>query len=114
MEVGNLDSFRDFLDVADVCRAYVACITHQAALPPGTILNIASGVPRRIGDILDELCALAGLTVDIRQTAGRARPTEIRTARGNPARARQVLDWAPAIPWHDTLAAVMTACRLSA
>ena len=46
LELGALDPVRDFLDVRDVCDAYVACLAHPA-IPPGTILNIASGQPRR-------------------------------------------------------------------
>ena len=52
-EVGNLETWRDFLDVRDVCAAYVACIARRDSLAPGTILNLASGQPRRIGDVLD-------------------------------------------------------------
>ncbi len=107
LRVGNLDSFRDFLDVRDVCAAYVACIVHRAALAPGTIINIASGVPRRVGDVLDQLIALTGLRVDISSEPGLVRPTEIRTARGDPARARALLGWEPAIPWDQTLADII-------
>jgi GDP-4-dehydro-6-deoxy-D-mannose reductase len=52
MRVGALDPQRDFLDVRDVCAAYVACLRSADGIALGTILNIASGVPRRIGDIL--------------------------------------------------------------
>ena len=60
LRVGNLDTWRDFLDVRDVCRGYVACIAQRDTLAPGTILNLASGQPRRIGDVLHELQAHGG------------------------------------------------------
>jgi len=107
LNVGNLDSQRDFLDVADVCAAYIACITHQDRLPPGTILNIASGQPRRIGDILEDLVQLAGLHVEVHGEPARIRATEIRTACGNASRAHDRLAWHPAVPWHHTLATVL-------
>src|SRR6185437_13750265 len=37
LEVGNIDTRRDFLDVRDVCSAYAACIERAATLAPGTI-----------------------------------------------------------------------------
>ena len=55
MRVGALEPMRDFLDVRDVCAAYAACLHHADALPPGTILNLASGQPRRVGDVLQAL-----------------------------------------------------------
>jgi nucleoside-diphosphate-sugar epimerase len=103
LEVGNLNTWRDFLDVRDVCAAYVACIARRGRLAPGTILNLASGQARRVGDVLAELAALAGVDVEIRVDAARVRPTDIRRASGDALRARQVLDWAPAVPWTQTL-----------
>lgn len=109
LRVGGLDSMRDFLDVRDVCRAYIACV--RADLAPGTILNIASGVPRRIGDVLNALLALAGLETEIATDAGRLRGTEIMTASGDATRARQLLGWAPTIPWAQTLEDVLADWR---
>ncbi len=63
--VGALDPIRDFLDVRDVCDAYVAAITHADTLATASVFNIASGVPRRIGDVLDALLDLAGVTATI-------------------------------------------------
>lgn len=105
LDVGALDPERDFLDVRDVCAAYAACL--GADLRSGTILNLASGTPRRIGDVLDALVALAGIEAEIRTAATRLRPADIPRAHGNAARARAALGWAPRIPWQRTLADVL-------
>jgi GDP-4-dehydro-6-deoxy-D-mannose reductase len=107
LEVGNLDTWRDFLDVRDVCAAYIACITRRDHLAPGTILNVASGQPRRIGDVLTDLAALAGVDIKIKVDATRVRPTDIRMACGNPSQAHTHLLWTPAIPWTQTLQDVL-------
>ncbi len=103
MQVGNLDSARDFLDVRDVCDAYIAALAADR-LPAGVILNIASGVARRIGDVLDELRDLAGIAVEVRTDPARLRPSDIPVARGNADAARARLGWAPRIAWRQTLA----------
>jgi GDP-4-dehydro-6-deoxy-D-mannose reductase len=107
MRVGNLDTWRDFLDVRDVCAAYVACIDRRAALAPGLIVNIGSGRALRIGDMLAELMALAGVAAEARTDAARARAGDVARAVADPARARALLGWAPAIPWSRTLADVL-------
>lgn len=103
LKVGALDPQRDFLDVRDVCDAYVACLQRADTLLPGTILNIASGVPRRIGDILDQLLAIAGVSADIETGEALLRPSEIRLAHGNASAACTALGWRPMIPWERTL-----------
>ncbi len=111
LRVGALDPQRDFLDVRDVCDAYLACIRHAQHLAPGAIFNIASGIPRRIGDILHRLLELAGVTAEIETNTGLLRPSEIPLAIGAAGRARTELDWTPRIAWDDTLAAVLTDWR---
>ncbi len=107
LDVGNLDSFRDFLDVRDVCAAYVACIDRRDTLAPGTILNLASGQARRIGDVLQDLQRMAGVVATLRPNPSRMRASDIPRALGNADRARALLGWVPAIPWPDTLRAVL-------
>lgn len=109
--VGALDTQRDFLDVRDVCAAYLACVRFIDALPNGAIINIASGVPRRIGDILEELIAFTGLRVTVTVDAARLRPNEILTAAGNATRARRMVDWEPRITWERTLTDVLADWR---
>ena len=108
MRVGALDPARDFLDVRDVCDAYVACLRQpDTRLPPGIILNLASGTPRRIGDVLAEMCRIAGVDVEIETDSGRLRPSDIPVACGDSGLAREVLGWSPAIPWDRTLRDVL-------
>jgi GDP-4-dehydro-6-deoxy-D-mannose reductase len=111
MQVGRLDTWRDFLDVRDVCAAYGACIARRNSLPAGSILNIASGQPRRIGDVLDEMITMSGLTVDVRAQAPRVRHIDIPRVSGNAARAAQLLGWTTTISWQETLRTVMNDWR---
>ncbi len=112
LNVGALDPLRDFLDVRDVCHAYALCLLHRDALVSGTVLNIASGHPRRVGDVLAELLALAGVEAAVRTDPARLRPSEITLAAGDSALARRVLQWAPAMPWSKTLTEMLADWRV--
>jgi len=54
--VGNIDVYRDFLDVRDVVRAY-ECIVHNGIA--GQAYNVCSGKKRKISEILDILISLS-------------------------------------------------------
>jgi GDP-4-dehydro-6-deoxy-D-mannose reductase len=111
LQVGALDPFRDFLDVRDVCRAYALCLRHRDTIESGSVLNIASGTARRVGDVLAELLELAGVSAEITIDPARIRPSEIATAVGDATHARSVLAWSPAIPWAQTLADMLADWR---
>jgi GDP-4-dehydro-6-deoxy-D-mannose reductase len=104
IRVGALTPERDFLDVRDVAQAYTAAIANGAALPSGTILNIASGMPRKIGDALAALLALAKIEVRVEEEQARLRPSDIPRAIGNATQAHRLLNWHPTIPWQQTIA----------
>jgi GDP-4-dehydro-6-deoxy-D-mannose reductase len=111
MRVGNLDAQRDFLDVRDVCSAYVACLQQAEALVPGTILNVASGIPRSIRDVLESLLTAAGIRPRIELDPARIRAADIPIAIGDARRARTLLGWAPTVPWEQTIADVLAVWR---
>jgi GDP-4-dehydro-6-deoxy-D-mannose reductase len=112
LQVGALDPQRDFLDVRDVCAAYVACLQRADRMMPGAVFNIASGTPRRVGDVLATLLKLAGVTAEIETGAALLRPTDIAVASGNAAAAREALAWSPAIAWDQTLREVLDDWKL--
>lgn len=112
IRVFNMDSSRDFLDVRDVIRAYVRLSVGAHELEPGLILNLASGVPRRIGDVLDQLLALTKLDITVESEAAPSGSSDCRVTCGDSRRARNLLGWHPSIPWETTLADVLNYWRI--
>lgn len=107
IKVGNLDAARDFLDVRDVVRAYTLAIERADQISNDAIFNLASGTPRRIGDILTAMIASSGTPITIETDPARLRPVDIPTAFGNPAAAQHELGWAPTIAFEATMQAML-------
>jgi nucleoside-diphosphate-sugar epimerase len=112
LHVGDLSPWRDFLDVRDVCAAYAACLRPEIAIAPGTILNIASGQPRRIGDVLQMLIQQAGVTAEVVTDSALLRRSDIPMAVGNARAARDLLGWRPRIDWSTTISDVIADWRI--
>ncbi len=108
---GALDRWRDFLDVRDVVNAYIA---GAQAPEDGFHVNICSGIPRRVGDILDELMEVARVSAQVVQRVSEVRRTDMRCAVGSPQRAAVLLDWRPRIAWEETLSSLLTHWRQKA
>lgn len=111
IRVGNLDAERDFLDVRDVAEAYVLAAQKSSTLEPGVIFNLASGVPRRVRDILDALLAQSTAKIQVELDPARLRPSDTPRFYGDAQRARAVLVWAPAIAFDATLFAILNDAR---
>lgn len=111
IRVGNLDAERDFLDVRDVAAAYALAARNIDAIRPGAIFNVASGIGRRIGDILAELIGLSTKSIVIEHDPTRVRAGEVPRIVGNAELAKKVLGWVPRYRIEQTLAAVLHRCR---
>lgn len=103
LKVGNLQAVRDFLDVQDVCSAYLDLL--KLAGTPGhpVCLNIASGHSRKISDVLELLLKQSAVAITIEQDPERLRPSDIPVAAGNTALLQQTTGWQPAIALETTL-----------
>jgi GDP-4-dehydro-6-deoxy-D-mannose reductase len=110
---GALTPERDFLDVRDVCAAYTACISRFDELPNNVPVNIASGIPVKIGAILDILLGEARRPIEVRQDPARLRPVEIDRAVGDASYARLHLNWEPRIALSETLLLILEQARRS-
>lgn len=111
MRVGNLDAERDFLDVRDVASAYALAVEKAHELPRGVIINIASGVPRPIRDVLDGLIALSRVPVRVELDPSRMRPSDLPHVVGDNSVARELLGWKPNFTFEQTLADLLDYCR---
>jgi GDP-4-dehydro-6-deoxy-D-mannose reductase len=111
MAVGALERWRDFLDVRDVCAAYAKALAQWERLPNGIALNIASGVPRRIGDVLAGLLARSAVAIRVEEAAHALRPNDVIRSLGDASRASTMLGWQPMIDWEMTLDDVLADWR---
>lgn len=111
LRVGNLEAKRDFLDVRDVARAYALAVEHTDELSSGVILNVASGIPCRIGDILQTLLALSQVAITVEPDPARMRASDLPVIVGDAASARKLLGWRPEYDLNVTLGTVLDDCR---
>ncbi len=103
LEVGTLDTTRDFIDVRDVARA-LTCLAEKGT--PGDVYNLASGEETPIERVLRDTLRLAGLEgrVDIRTLPGR--PADIPRHFGSIQRIR-ALGYSPRHPLAGSLQDVL-------
>jgi GDP-4-dehydro-6-deoxy-D-mannose reductase len=101
VRVGNLDAWRDFVDVRDVVGAYEAVME---GAPTGRAFNVASGTASRVGDLLDELLRSARVPMQIVADPDRLRPVDVSVIVGDATRLRSELGWQMSIPMPQTLA----------
>ena len=80
---------RDFVYVGDVAQALVTAL--ERPLSGASVLNVGSGTPTSVLDVLGRLEELAGGPIERRFEAARA--GEIRDSRADAGRARWVLGW---------------------
>jgi NDP-hexose 4-ketoreductase len=105
IELGRLDSYRDFVDVRDVARAVRAAVT-----PVGLrrrVFNVGSGQAVTARHVVELLAGVAGFEGEILERgSGPARSTAVGWIRADVTRIRQVLGWSPAHELTDSLKAI--------
>jgi GDP-4-dehydro-6-deoxy-D-mannose reductase len=111
IRVGNLNVERDFLDVRDVADAYVRGALRFDQIPTGSVLNIASGIPRRLGDLLSHLIGLSSVSIGVEQDPTRVRQTEVPKIYGDASKASLLLNWSPTVDFKLTLYDLLTDWR---
>src|SRR5450756_2358457 len=86
---GDGHQTRDFVYVGDVVEAIVRAL--QRPISGVSVLNVGSGTPTNVLDVLGRLEELAGGTIERRFAAARA--GDIRDSRADAGRAKWVLGW---------------------
>ncbi len=105
VRVGNPDVRRDFTDVRDVVRAYVALSDRGEA---GRVYNVCSGRSYRVGALLEMLAEIAQVRISVEVDEGRARAVDIPELVGSPARLEAATGWAPQIDLRQSLADLLS------
>lgn len=111
LQVGNLDAQRDFLDVRDVCAAYIALLELNTVEIEDRVFNIASGQPRRIDDVLKLLLQQSSQEITVEQDPQRMRPSDIPHAAGDCTRMNALTGWQASYDLASTLAELLAYWR---
>jgi GDP-4-dehydro-6-deoxy-D-mannose reductase len=99
LRTGNPDSARDFTDVRDVARAYVA-----AGSLDGGAYNVASGRAVTVRELIELVRTASRLPVRHEVEPARVRAHDVPEVRGSAARLHEATGWQPEIPLERTVA----------
>ena len=106
IKVGNLESQRDFLDVADAVEAVWALCRQPAA---GEVFNLCSGRPTRMSDLLEMMVRVARTDVRVEVDAGRLRgAADVAAVYGSFERLRRHCGWEPRRSLEESLRTMLT------
>ena len=100
LRVGNVDVVREYGDVRDVVRAYMALLENGV---PGEVYNVCTGRAYRLGDLLDRLIKLSGVRVAVITDPARMRSRDADHLVGDPTKLIDKTGWTPAISIERTL-----------
>lgn len=110
VEVGNLDTVRDFTDVRDMVGAYLMAADKGIS---GQIYNIGSGTGRTIREILDILQSLSSVKVEIKVNDKLVRTADVPVLIADASKFRGVTGWEPKIPLSKTISDILENYRQS-
>lgn len=99
IEVGNLDTRRDFIHVDDGAAAY-RLLAEQGV--PATVYNLASGRAVSMREALERLLRISGVSVTVQEGAFPSRPHDIPYLSGDASLLR-ALGWEPERTLDDAL-----------
>jgi GDP-4-dehydro-6-deoxy-D-mannose reductase len=106
VETGNPDSRRDFVDVRDAARAYVAL----AAAAPGAY-NVCSGTAVSVSELVELAAGAVGIPVRHVVRPDRMRAHDVPEVRGSARKLTEETGWEPSIPLGQTVADAIDALR---
>ena len=104
MSVGNLEARREFLDIEDVCDAYVALLRDGK---PGETYNVCSGESHHLRSLLEKLFQMAGVDVEVQLDPKLLRPVDVPDLRGDPTKIREHTGWRAKTTIDETLQSLL-------
>jgi GDP-4-dehydro-6-deoxy-D-mannose reductase len=108
LKVGDLSGARDFVDVRDVARAYLALARSGQ---PGEIYNVCSSQRTPMQSCVDTLVSLASVRLAVVHDPTRARTNDVRAQIGDPARIRATTGWRAEISFEQSMKDLLESWR---
>lgn len=103
IQLGNLDTTRDFTFVSDTVRGFL--LAGSASSVEGGVFNLGTGVEIRIGEVAERIAGKIGHPVEILLAPERLRPEKSEVLRliSDNRLARETLGWSPQVSLDDGL-----------
>jgi NAD dependent epimerase/dehydratase len=103
IELGRLDTRRDLTFVSDTVEGFVRAALAEGC--EGTVVQLGTGRAVSVGELFAMACQVTGTQATITQDPRRMRPdaSEVLVLESDPARAREVLGWAPSVGLEEGL-----------
>ncbi|MDE3173597.1 MAG: GDP-mannose 4,6-dehydratase [Gemmatimonadota bacterium] len=92
IHIGNGDTIRDYLHVADVVDAYLALLDRGVA---GEAYNVCSGEGVRVRDLTDRVLDRVGVSADVQSDPSLQRAADVPALVGSPEKLIQATGWRP-------------------
>ncbi len=100
IHVGSLEVIRDLIDIQDALDAFWAVLEKGEV---GSVYNVCSSNPIKIGEILPKLLEISGIKVKIKIDPKKLRPTDETIIVGDNTKIKRDCGWKPNIPLERTL-----------
>ncbi|MCD4750474.1 MAG: SDR family NAD(P)-dependent oxidoreductase [Thermoanaerobaculales bacterium] len=104
VHLGNLDPRRDLTFVSDTVEGFV-CAAETGGIE-GELIQLGTGRTVSIGELFETACRALGVDARVEVDEGRVRPgkSEVMVLVSDPARAKDLLGWAPSVELEHGLA----------
>jgi len=100
IDVGDLESKRDWTDVRDTVRGYWLALEKGV---PGEVYNVGSGICRSCREMLDVLLTHTDRQIEVRVDPSRLRPSDVPLLWADPSKFQRQTGWRPEIPFETTM-----------
>jgi GDP-4-dehydro-6-deoxy-D-mannose reductase len=101
IDVGDLESRRDWTDTRDMVRGYWLATERGE---PGEVYNVGQGTCIAVGEMLDILLSHSNVKIAKEQDPSRLRPSDVQLLWANVDKFKKATDWQPMIPFDQTMA----------
>lgn len=103
IEVGSRDPVRDMVFVEDTASGFIELGESDNCI--GEVTNLATNVGVTIGDLIDQIQAIAGTSLPVKERQERRRPTksEVFTLLGSAEQAKERAGWSPRVSLEEGL-----------
>ena len=99
LRLGNMAAKRDFTDVRDMCRAYIAGALRGE---PGETYNIGSGQARSVREVLDIMLAASSIAIAEEIDPAKLRPSDVPISVCDPTKFKRQTGWETRITFEQT------------